>query len=254
VTMADVDWNARARQGVGFQSVIDPGDVTGLKNELIDRIQWGRIEPWLRGRRSLLDFGCGVGRFAARVMQRGAGYVGTDASSAMIDCARQLHAGSAAQFLHVADLPLPFDAAQFDGCLTVGVLQCLKTADNVPLRAALAELARVLAPGGQLLMIEQASASGRHSGSVAEAASEQDYLDALSNDFSLVEVTRLRLGALSRLSSVYTRRGSGLPFRHAINGWLARRETAAASLADDATLNRLAYYDVAICATRRVPG
>lgn len=249
--MADVDWDERARQGVGLQSVIDPGDATGLKNSLIDRIQWGCIGPWLTGRHAVLDFGCGVGRFTRRIIQQGTSYCGTDSSSAMIDAARQLHEGLSARFLHVPALPLPFDDGQFDGCLTVGVLQYLKTADGVPLRQAIAELSRVLTPGGQLLMIEQASASGRNSGSVAESASEQDYLDALAGGFEVVDLQRLRLGRLSRLSTLYTSRGRALPASVALEGWLARREGAAARRADATLLKQLTYYDVAICAVRR---
>jgi hypothetical protein len=49
--MGEVDWDARARQGVGLQSVIDPGDRDGLKNGLIDRIQWNCIGPWVQERR-----------------------------------------------------------------------------------------------------------------------------------------------------------------------------------------------------------
>ena len=158
--MAEVDWDERARQGVGLQSVIDPGDRNGLKNGLIDRIQWGVVQPWARSRREVLDYGCGIGRFAKRITAAGTAYCGVDSSAAMIEAARQLHPGGPATFAHAADLPLPLASGRFDGCLTVGVLQCLTTADGQALRAAVAELARVLQAGGELLMIEQASASG----------------------------------------------------------------------------------------------
>ncbi len=252
--MADVDWDARARQGVDFQSVIDPGDTTGLKNSLIDRIQWSRIGPWVGSRRSVLDFGCGVGRFARRITDHGSAYIGTDASLAMIEAARQLHRVSATQFLHVPALPLPFENGRFDGCLSVGVLQCLKSSDGTQLRAALAELSRVLAPGGQLLMIEQASASGGQSGSVAETSREQDYIDALSGRFDIADVQRLRCGSLSRLSSSYIRWGGSLPLRGRIEAFLAKRETSIARHADAPFLQRLGYYDVAICAVNRASG
>ena len=80
--MPEVDWDERARQGTGLQSVIDPGDRDGLKNGLIDRIQWNAIEPWLRGRKRLLDYGCGIGRFARRVLAAGVEYTGVDTSAA----------------------------------------------------------------------------------------------------------------------------------------------------------------------------
>ena len=186
--MSEVDWDERARQGVGLQSVIDPGDRNGLKNGLIDRIQWGVVQTWARSRREVLDYGCGIGRFAKRITAAGTAYCGVDSSAAMIEAARQLHPGGPATFAHAPDLPLPLANGRFDGCLTVGVLQCLTTADGQALRAAVAELARVLQAGGELLMIEQASASGRHSGSVSHSTSEQDYLDALAPHFDVQEV------------------------------------------------------------------
>jgi SAM-dependent methyltransferase len=249
--MAEVDWNERARQGSAWQSVIDPGDRSGLKNGLIDRIQWLHVGPWAATRRRVLDFGCGVGRFAGRIAALGVEYVGTDSAVAMIEAARRLHAGGKPRFEHVPALPLPFEDGRFDGVLTVGVLQCLKTADGGPLRAAVAELARVLAPGGELLMIEQASASGRHSGSVVESASEADYLAALGPHFDAAALARIRRGSLSRASGLYLRWGAALPGRRVLEGWLARHESGAAARAGEDALRRLAYHDVAIRAVRR---
>lgn len=249
--MAEVDWDERARQGSGLQSVIDPGDRSGLKNALIDRIQWLHVGPWAATRRRVLDFGCGIGRFAERVGAAGAEYVGTDSAAAMIDAARRLHAGRPARFEHVPALPLPFAAGRFDGVLTVGVLQCLKTTDGAALRAALEEIARVLEPGGELLMIEQASASGRHSGSVAESASERDYLDALAPRFDVAALRRIRRGTLSRASALYLRWAARLPTRTMLETALARHESAAAARADEAALGRLEYHDVAIRAVQR---
>jgi SAM-dependent methyltransferase len=253
VAMAEVDWDSRARVGVGLQSVIDPADRTGLKNSLIDRIQWDRIVDWAGRRRSVLDFGCGVGRFAQRFARLGVDYCGVDASGAMIESAKRLHPDGPARFLRSAGLPIPFDAGSFDGCLSVGVLQCLKTADGRALRDTVAELARVLAPGGELLMIEQASASGQNSGSVSESSSEQDYLDALSPWFEVADTKRVRCGTLSRLSSLYIRAGSMLPMRDRVEGFLAKRESSIARRASAQFLQGLVYYDIAICAVKR-PG
>jgi SAM-dependent methyltransferase len=253
--MAEVDWDERARQGVGLQSVIDPGDRNGLKNGLIDRIQWGVVQPWAQGRREVLDYGCGIGRFAQRITAAGTAYCGVDTSCAMIEAARRAHPGGRAPlvptFVHSPDLPLPLEADRFDGCLTVGVLQCLTTADGHALRAAVAELARVLQAGGELLMIEQASASGRHSGSVSHSTSEQDYLDALAPHFEVLELQRIRLATLTRPSAAYLRWGAAWPARGAAEGWLARREHARARSADAAALQAQVYHDVAIRAARR---
>jgi len=248
--MAEVDWDERARQGVGLQSVIDPGDRDGLKNGLIDRIQWNCIGPWVQGRRRLLDYGCGIGRFARRVHACGVGYVGVDASAAMIEAGARGHAGLPLEFLHAPELPLPLADASVDGVLSVGVLQCLQTADGALLRQAVGDLARVLEPGGELLMIEQASASGRHSGSVSASASEQDYLDALAPHFEVAELRRVRLGALSRYAGFYFRHGLRLPARPLIEALVARHETARATRANPSQLVVQVYHDVAIRAVR----
>lgn len=254
--MAEVDWDERARQGTGWQSVIDPGDRDGLKNGLIDRIQWNAIEPWLRGRTRLLDYGCGVGRFARRVLEAGVGYTGVDASAAMIEAAVRGHEGLPAplpspRFLHAPQLPLPLANASFDAVLSVGVLQCLQTSEGSQLREAVADLARVLEPGGELLMIEQASASGRHSGSVSASTSEQDYLDALAPHFEVVQTRRVRLGSLSRYAGFYFRHGKWLPARALTQALVARHETARATRAYGAQLSVQVYFDVAIQAVRR---
>ncbi len=249
--MAEVDWDERARQGVGLQSVIDPGDRSGLKNGLIDRIQWDVVQPWASSRRRVLDYGCGIGRFAQRIIATGSTYCGMDTSSAMIEAARQAHPGGSATFVHAPGLPLPLDSGRFDGCLTVGVLQCLTTADGQALRDAVVELARMLPAGGELLMIEQASASGRHSGSVSHSTSERNYLDALAPYFEVLDLQRIRLATLTRPSAAYLRWGATWPARSTVEGWLARREHARARSADSAALQAQVYHDVAIRAARR---
>lgn len=249
--MAEVDWDSRAKEGVAHQAVIDPGDKSGLKNALIDRIQWNQIHEWVGRRQSVLDFGCGVGRFAERIARTGALYRGTDASQEMIEVARRLHGDGPAVFERVDGPTLPFDAGSFDGCLTVYVLQYLKTSDGAQLHRTVAELARVLTTGGELLLIEQASASEGCSGSVSEAATEQDYRDALASHFDVAEVRRIRCGNLSRLSSLFIQHGERLPLRSSIEGLLARREASIAENLTPERLQLLTYYELCIVATKR---
>ena len=251
--MVEVDWDSRAK-GAGWQSVIDPADSAGTKNALIDQIHWNHIAGWASRRRSVLDFGCGVGRFAQRLAQLGVDYSGLDPSPAMIESARQLHGVLPSCFFHVPALPLPFATGSFDGCISVLVLQYLRSADGARMRSTVSELARVLVPGGELLIIEQASASGGMSSSVAETSREQDYIDALSGWFDIADVQHIRCGSLSRLSSSYIRWGGSLPLRGRIEAFLAKREAFIARNADALFLQRLGYYDVAIRAVTRACG
>ncbi|TDO50745.1 ubiquinone/menaquinone biosynthesis C-methylase UbiE [Kribbella sp. VKM Ac-2527] len=95
----------------------------------------------------VLDAGCGSGPLSAALRAKGAIVTGFDSSSAMVELARQRLGGDAA--LHVADLsqPLPFADGAFDDVVASLVLHYLQ---DWP--APLAELRRVLKPGGRLIL------------------------------------------------------------------------------------------------------
>ena len=95
----------------------------------------------------VLDAGCGSGPLSAALRARGAIVTGFDASPAMVELARQRLGEDAA--LHVADLsqPLPFADGEFDDVVASLVLHYLKD-----WTAPLAELRRVLEPGGRLIL------------------------------------------------------------------------------------------------------
>lgn len=97
--------------------------------------------PDLAGR-TALDAGCGSGRYLRELKSRGAVATGVDLSVEMLREARQLHCP-----LTRADLQaLPFATAALD------VVVCgLALGDVGALDRAIAELGRVLQPGGQLL-------------------------------------------------------------------------------------------------------
>jgi SAM-dependent methyltransferase len=98
--------------------------------------------------RSILDAGCGSGSLAATLRERGAIVTGFDSSAAMVDLARQ-RLGPEAD-LHVADLaePLPFPDNAFDDSIAALVLHYLHDWTG-----PLAELRRVLRPGGRLIAV-----------------------------------------------------------------------------------------------------
>jgi len=96
--------------------------------------------------RRILDAGCGAGPLSAALRERGAQVSGFDASAAMLELARR-RLGPDVD-LRVADLgePLPYPDAAFDDVVASLVLHYLR--DWGP---ALAELRRVLVPGGRLI-------------------------------------------------------------------------------------------------------
>lgn len=99
------------------------------------------------GGRRVLDAGCGSAPLTAQLRARGALVSGFDASAAMVDLARQ-RLGHDAD-VRVADLaaPLPYADGEFDDVVASLVLHYLEDWTG-----PLAELRRVLKPGGRLLV------------------------------------------------------------------------------------------------------
>jgi ubiquinone/menaquinone biosynthesis C-methylase UbiE len=97
--------------------------------------------------RRVLDAACGSGPLSAALRAKGAIVTGFDSSPAMVDLARRRLGENAA--LHVADLtrPLPFADGVFDDVVASLVLHYLRDWS-----APLAELRRVLRPGGRLML------------------------------------------------------------------------------------------------------
>ena len=95
----------------------------------------------------VLDAGCGSGPLSAALRARGAIVTGFDSSPAMVELARQ-RLGEDAD-LRVADLSqlLPFSDGAFDDVVVSLVLHYLQD-----WRGPLAELRRVLRPGGRLIL------------------------------------------------------------------------------------------------------
>ena len=92
---------------------------------------------------ALLDTGCGSGMFCEMASQKGANVMGLDASSALIDIARQR--APRASFFEGEMEALPFVEATFDA---VTLLNSLHHASDPHL--ALLEARRVLRPGGRV--------------------------------------------------------------------------------------------------------
>lgn len=99
----------------------------------------------------LLDVGCGDAALASEFARHGAIVTGLDADPAMIAAARQRTEVEAIQLRLVEGKAevLPFDDATFDCTLAVTTLCFVQDADR-----AIAEMVRVLKPGGHLVIGE----------------------------------------------------------------------------------------------------
>jgi malonyl-CoA O-methyltransferase len=97
--------------------------------------------PGVRGL-TVLDAGCGSGRYLRELQERGARAVGIDLSPEMLARARGLTPRVARADLRA----LPFDAMSIDL-----VVCALALGDFAELELALAEISRVLRPGGEVI-------------------------------------------------------------------------------------------------------
>jgi len=92
-----------------------------------------------------LDVGCGEGRFCRMLRSHGVDVVGIDPTPALIAAARRRDVGGS--YLKARAERLPFRAEAFD--LVVSYLSLIDIPD---VQAAVPEMARVLRPGGTLLI------------------------------------------------------------------------------------------------------
>lgn len=129
-----------------FAASYDAENAGSLLNAHYERPAILRLVGDPAGRR-ILDAGCGSGPLTAALRDQGASVTGIDGSPAMIALARE-RLGEAVP-LHVGDLarPLPFADQAFDDAIASLVLHDLEDWD-----APLAELRRVLRPGGRLIV------------------------------------------------------------------------------------------------------
>ncbi len=155
-------WDMRAqrfaRVGNGLRAVCSYG-MPAFYNRYIHLVQFLALRPWLRmpPKIAVLEVGCGVGRWSLRMARSGALVTGIDLAPTMVAEARKRarHAGvdGRCHFLvaDVAELDL---RKRFDRILGVTVLQHIL--DPCRLESAIEGLARHLAPGGRLVLLEVA--------------------------------------------------------------------------------------------------
>lgn len=95
--------------------------------------------------KTVLDVGCGMGRFAEVVSANGANVVGVDLSRAVYAAERNLGGRDNTAFLQADVFNLPLREESFDLIYSIGVLH--HTPDT---RAAFLRLPRLLKPGGRI--------------------------------------------------------------------------------------------------------
>lgn len=141
----------------------------------------------------ILDVGCGYGRLLAALRDLGwTNAVGADPSPGMIDLGRATRPDLA--FVRTDGRTLPFPDASFDAALLFTVLTSVP--DDADQRALLAEIRRVLRPGGILYVSDC-------------------LLNADARNLARYEASRGRFGRWGTFAT-----DDGMTFRHHDRAWL----------------------------------
>jgi ubiquinone/menaquinone biosynthesis C-methylase UbiE len=140
-------------ENVGVCDVVRPGGIEALGAD--DRKVAELFIGALSGRRKVVDIGCGSGFPGLYLAPHVGEIVGVDAAPNMITAARKnaLELGVNNALFQVAGADgLPFENGQFDGVLLCGVLESM---DWPGVRRMMAEVRRLIAPGGRIVVLDQ---------------------------------------------------------------------------------------------------
>jgi ubiquinone/menaquinone biosynthesis C-methylase UbiE len=145
----------------GFAPVLHP-DAPAWFNSTIDRLQeksWrrGLSRCELKDHALVLDIGCGTGRWLRRYLQLQHRPVGLDATQDMLR--RASIVGLKCPVVAARAQKLPFLDGAFDLVSDVTVVQHISSLEQI---GVLKEMARVLRPGGHLLLIELIKGQAPH--------------------------------------------------------------------------------------------
>jgi SAM-dependent methyltransferase len=137
---------------VALYSLGDAEQLAAATAEVVARMRaWGPVMPG----HSLLDIGCGIGRFEEAIAGEVKAAVGIDVSERMIAEARARCAGRANVSFHLGSghALVMFADASFEGVFAVDSFPYLVQAGGDLAERAISEAARVLRPGGELLIL-----------------------------------------------------------------------------------------------------
>lgn len=159
---AGLDATRRSYDAVAERYAKEIGDELPAKP--VDRALYGLFGELVGGASAgpVADVGCGPGHVTRYLASLGLAMLGVDASPGMIDVARRRYPGLRFEVGTLATLPAA-DAEWAGAVVPYSIIHL----DRDGRRAAAVELARVIAPGGWLLVAFHVSDASRSPGSVA---------------------------------------------------------------------------------------
>jgi SAM-dependent methyltransferase len=203
----------------------------------------------LAGARRVLDIGCGEGQVSRLAVRLGAERVtGVDPTMAQLTVARERAGGP--EYARAEATALPFPDASFDA-----VVVCLVFEHIIDYRTAIAEIARVLEPGGRFVfLLNHPLLQAPNSGWVIDHINDEQYWrvgDYLVEDVDMEELgLGVKLPFVHRPLSQYVNAmaGNGLLIERMEEpappeGFLAK----AAEYRDAATIPRLLLLFARLC-------
>lgn len=141
--------------------------------EHVHRMELRRLAALVLPGASWIDVGCGTGRLAIAMADRGANMSAFDLSTALVDKARQAAGARRIRFsVGAADTPWPVDGTPAAGVLLSGVLNCL---DDDSVDRALAQAFDALRPGGTLYLRNSAACGPRFHRDASETLPPMTY-------------------------------------------------------------------------------
>lgn len=151
----------RSADATGFAPVLHPGAPEWF-NRAIDALQFRAVRRALAMAAvppgaEILDVGCGSGRWVRRYAELGFHPTGLDATPGMLELARRQK--TSAPLLSGEAHRLPFAGSSFDCVSDITVVQHIPYSTQP---AALAEMVRVVRPGGALILMELIRGAGAH--------------------------------------------------------------------------------------------
>ena len=155
--MSDYDpkiyWNAKAKSAKGNYMLASCGN-DEYENQCMHQVQLHAlttvIDQYMEIEgKTILDFGCGSGRWVEFFCNLGAKYIGADISDEMIELSNSRYPGQ--EFIALQDNTMPLADDSCDCVFSIAVIHHNRPPEQ---EAILSEIARVLKPNGYLFLFE----------------------------------------------------------------------------------------------------